>query len=73
MILTLFYHIKNLQSTKTPGYNEAGDPRFYHIKNLQSTKTEHGYVFGFCWFYHIKNLQSTKTSTTVICPYTFLI
>ena len=40
MILTLFYHIKNLQSTKTPGYNEAGDPRFYHIKNLQSTKTD---------------------------------
>ena len=46
---------------------------FYHIKNLQSTKTEPSMTDQSQLFYHIKNLQSTKTSTTVICPYTFLI
>ena len=36
----LFYHIKNLQSTKT-GMSDIGSTmKFYHIKNLQSTKTE---------------------------------
>ena len=46
---------------------------FYHIKNLQSTKTSPQGYHKTLPFYHIKNLQSTKTSTTVICPYTFLI
>ena len=36
----MFYHIKNLQSTKT-GSRVAEQPEwFYHIKNLQSTKTK---------------------------------
>ena len=34
-----FYHIKNLQSTKTTGKDIEQLPWFYHIKNLQSTKT----------------------------------
>ena len=34
-----FYHIKNLQSTKTPSVIDVYDLWFYHIKNLQSTKT----------------------------------
>ena len=35
----MFYHIKNLQSTKTKPQSEKRCIRFYHIKNLQSTKT----------------------------------
>ena len=35
----MFYHIKNLQSTKTNAVNEEFYELFYHIKNLQSTKT----------------------------------
>ena len=34
-----FYHIKNLQSTKTVVNKLKFSPKFYHIKNLQSTKT----------------------------------
>ena len=37
----MFYHIKNLQSTKTPNLVTATGAVFYHIKNLQSTKTRH--------------------------------
>ena len=35
----MFYHIKNLQSTKTCDGCGKGYIGFYHIKNLQSTKT----------------------------------
>ena len=35
----MFYHIKNLQSTKTPNRLVWEHWQFYHIKNLQSTKT----------------------------------
>ena len=35
----LFYHIKNLQSTKTAPDKVPIVTSFYHIKNLQSTKT----------------------------------
>ena len=35
----MFYHIKNLQSTKTMPSLTVQDEKFYHIKNLQSTKT----------------------------------
>ena len=35
----LFYHIKNLQSTKTQFSTSHLASLFYHIKNLQSTKT----------------------------------
>ncbi|WP_418811977.1 hypothetical protein, partial [Phascolarctobacterium faecium] len=34
-----FYHIKNLQSTKTKKGKDWEEELFYHIKNLQSTKT----------------------------------
>ena len=34
-----FYHIKNLQSTKTAKAEIENAEKFYHIKNLQSTKT----------------------------------
>ena len=34
-----FYHIKNLQGTKTDVAAVSGDDLFYHIKNLQGTKT----------------------------------
>ncbi len=34
-----FYHIKNLQSTKTFKAKPYAAAKFYHIKNLQSTKT----------------------------------
>ena len=34
-----FYHIKNLQSTKTDAKALITPEKFYHIKNLQSTKT----------------------------------
>ena len=34
-----FYHIKNLQSTKTVALPLTLSLLFYHIKNLQSTKT----------------------------------
>ena len=34
-----FYHIKNLQSTKTRVARAHNRYKFYHIKNLQSTKT----------------------------------
>ena len=34
-----FYHIKNLQSTKTSSNTSDNGIMFYHIKNLQSTKT----------------------------------
>ena len=37
----LFYHIKNLQSTKTGLVNDDKTLMFYHIKNLQSTKTRY--------------------------------
>ena len=35
----MFYHIKNLQSTKTVKLLLSSLVAFYHIKNLQSTKT----------------------------------
>ena len=35
----MFYHIKNLQSTKTGIMERHLTKQFYHIKNLQSTKT----------------------------------
>ena len=35
----MFYHIKNLQSTKTRHWLNKLSNMFYHIKNLQSTKT----------------------------------
>ena len=35
----MFYHIKNLQGTKTAPCSEITDAGFYHIKNLQGTKT----------------------------------
>ena len=35
----MFYHIKNLQSTKTDIITLLCADKFYHIKNLQSTKT----------------------------------
>ena len=35
----MFYHIKNLQSTKTRYIDFVTEQKFYHIKNLQSTKT----------------------------------
>ena len=35
----MFYHIKNLQSTKTRRKADLQRVMFYHIKNLQSTKT----------------------------------
>ena len=57
----LFYHIKNLQSTKTPWHVRHHHSKFYHIKNLQSTKTVSVSLFVGAMFYHIKNLQSTKT------------
>ena len=38
-----FYHIKNLQSTKTTVSQGIAASRFYHIKNLQSTKTIYYY------------------------------
>ena len=57
----MFYHIKNLQSTKTPNLVTATGAVFYHIKNLQSTKTVIGHNSRDDMFYHIKNLQSTKT------------
>ena len=41
----LFYHIKNLQSTKTQNRGKLVRQRFYHIKNLQSTKTYGGALF----------------------------
>ena len=34
-----FYHIKNLQGTKTNLHSGSPIPSFYHIKNLQGTKT----------------------------------
>ena len=37
-----FYHIKNLQSTKTFRGVFIMLVKFYHIKNLQSTKTRVG-------------------------------
>ena len=40
-----FYHIKNLQSTKTIKINIKQYVMFYHIKNLQSTKTERAQKF----------------------------
>ena len=44
----MFYHIKNLQSTKTFADTGNEAQKFYHIKNLQSTKTksfvEHGWI-----------------------------
>ena len=39
----MFYHIKNLQSTKTDVLQNHLPLQFYHIKNLQSTKTEQTY------------------------------
>ena len=57
----MFYHIKNLQSTKTPRPRLLLQLSFYHIKNLQSTKTNVVRVPVNVVFYHIKNLQSTKT------------
>ena len=57
----LFYHIKNLQSTKTAAAYVARYIVFYHIKNLQSTKTLKVLKLILLLFYHIKNLQSTKT------------
>ena len=39
MFTLMFYHIKNLQSTKTSKKNKSSRTSFYHIKNLQSTKT----------------------------------
>ena len=60
----LFYHIKNLQSTKTCFVVGVCDVEFYHIKNLQSTKTPPFSVPPDPRFYHIKNLQSTKTRAT---------
>ena len=57
----MFYHIKNLQSTKTHKTPETSAIKFYHIKNLQSTKTLKEVIFWLEMFYHIKNLQSTKT------------
>ena len=56
-----FYHIKNLQSTKTNLINHRIIATFYHIKNLQSTKTRYIDFVTEQKFYHIKNLQSTKT------------
>ena len=41
----LFYHIKNLQSTKTSKVAASTLSMFYHIKNLQSTKTKDMLVF----------------------------
>ena len=40
----MFYHIKNLQSTKTYQRSDENELGFYHIKNLQSTKTNMGTV-----------------------------
>ena len=57
----MFYHIKNLQSTKTLTAYYTMIQWFYHIKNLQSTKTSTDVTAGHNKFYHIKNLQSTKT------------
>ena len=57
----MFYHIKNLQSTKTTKLPWKERREFYHIKNLQSTKTKVAVSFSGGKFYHIKNLQSTKT------------
>ena len=37
--MRMFYHIKNLQSTKTAAGRIIPGYLFYHIKNLQSTKT----------------------------------
>ena len=61
----MFYHIKNLQSTKT--VTGVGDAKikFYHIKNLQSTKTYPVEGAITKKFYHIKNLQSTKTKRDI--------
>ena len=56
-----FYHIKNLQSTKTSQGAAWCLIKFYHIKNLQSTKTIFNAFSKTFVFYHIKNLQSTKT------------
>ena len=56
-----FYHIKNLQSTKTADMVGNLIALFYHIKNLQSTKTSSNTSDNGILFYHIKNLQSTKT------------
>ena len=56
-----FYHIKNLQSTKTIIFVKLFRRQFYHIKNLQSTKTAAFKSSSRIGFYHIKNLQSTKT------------
>ena len=39
MFTLMFYHIKNLQSTKTRTFVFIDGVPFYHIKNLQSTKT----------------------------------
>ena len=61
-----FYHIKNLQSTKTNAAQANAWNVFYHIKNLQSTKTADTTVFGYQEFYHIKNLQSTKTNVRAV-------
>ena len=44
---TLFYHIKNLQSTKTKNSLLTKMSEFYHIKNLQSTKTMTYHAFKF--------------------------
>ena len=62
----MFYHIKNLQSTKTYKTFGEGFWGFYHIKNLQSTKTTCLSSSVMPLFYHIKNLQSTKTGMSDI-------
>ena len=62
----MFYHIKNLQSTKTALENNCVTNKFYHIKNLQSTKTRLVDRCRVQEFYHIKNLQSTKTTWQMI-------
>ena len=64
--MSKFYHIKNLQSTKTGAPIFLIMIEFYHIKNLQSTKTALENNCDTNTFYHIKNLQSTKTNAEVL-------
>ena len=50
--MKVFYHIKNLQGTKTSCLIDPGCSKFYHIKNLQGTKTSNNPI----------NLRSEKTT-----------
>ena len=67
-----FYHIKNLQSTKTNTAAVVENNRFYHIKNLQSTKTNLCICFSCCSFITLriykvlKRVQRERKASSVL-------